>query len=249
MPAQPLFGRVLSATAAVAEHAYPAGLTAESHFHDHSYISIVLGGACTERFAGRVETLAAGSVHLMVAGERHRNDYGADTRCLHIEVDRYLAGDAAPGPLRDPRAPILGHVIAGEFHRHDDVAPLAIEGLLFALFAPEARTADAQPPWLARVTGVLHDAHAQKLTVAQLAIIAGVHPGHLCREFHRRTGRTIGAYVRELRVARARALLARSEAPLAEIALACGFADQSHFATTFRRIMRVTPGKYRRMSR
>lgn len=246
MPARPLFGRVLAASGSVAEHEYPAGLVAAPHFHDRSYLTILLAGAATERFCGRTELLAAPTVHLMTAGERHSNSYDAATRCLHIEVD---AGTLAPGPFRDPRASLLGGLIADEFHRGDELSPVAIEGLLLALLARGSRSSTSTPPWLPRVTNTLRDTFASPVSLEQLAAIAGVHRAHLCREFHRRTGRTIGAYVRELRVNRACMLLASSSATLAEIALECGFADQSHFATTFRRMLRVTPGQYRRMSR
>jgi AraC family transcriptional regulator len=48
------------------------------------------------------------------------------------------------------------------------------------------------------------------------------------------------------RIAHARELLANSELPLAEIALHCGFLDQSRFTTTFRKLSGVTPGQYRK---
>ena len=246
MPAKPLFGRVVATAAAAAEHAYPAGLFAASHFHENSYLTIILAGGTTERFGRRTEQLSPTSVHLMLAGERHSNDYRTDTRCLHLEVDAMLRADVPPGPIQHPRAMLLGGRIYDAFSRGDD---LAIEELLYALFAQSTRSFADAPRWLARVIEVLHDSFDAKVLLRELADLASVHPAHLCREFHLRTGRTIGAYVRGLRIARACALLSRSQTPLAEIALACGFVDQSHFATTFRRAMRVTPGQYRRASR
>src|ERR1043165_3421958 len=164
MPARPLFGRVVATDGSVAAHDYPAGLLATSHFHDHSYLTIVLRGQTTERFDGRSETLGAGAVHLMTAGERHSNAYEADTRCLHIEADAILerVGDLGPGPFRDARATLLGDLIAGEFQRHDDLSPLAIEGLLFALLVRPREQTDASPPWLARVIDALHDSLASR---------------------------------------------------------------------------------------
>jgi len=77
-----------------------------------------------------------------------------------------------------------------------------------------------------------------------LAKIAGVHPVHFARTFRRVYGCTISDYVRGLRVARAMLLL-RGTAPLDEIALAIGFADQSHFCREFKRVAGVTPGEFR----
>jgi AraC-like DNA-binding protein len=101
------------------------------------------------------------------------------------------------------------------------------------------------PPWLTRVRDALHASYRQKPSLDQLAQIAGVVPEHISREFHRYTGRTVGTYVRDLRIVYACRLLETSAATLAEIALDCGFADQSHFASTFRRTMGITPGLYR----
>jgi len=77
----------------------------------------------------------------------------------------------------------------------------------------------------------------------------GIHPVHLAREFRRHYQCTIGEYVRRLKVEYACLQISVSEASLHQIALAAGFFDQSHFARTFKQIMGVTPGNYRRFYR
>jgi AraC family transcriptional regulator len=84
-----------------------------------------------------------------------------------------------------------------------------------------------------------------RLTLQELASDAEVHPVHLAATFRRFFGTTVAAYIRQLRIEYACRELARPDAPLAEIALAAGFADQSHFGRTFKRVMRVTPAEYR----
>jgi AraC family transcriptional regulator len=59
----------------------------------------------------------------------------------------------------------------------------------------------------------------------------------------------VGTYVRRLRVELAGRWLTDTDLPLAEIALAAGFCDQSHFSNLFRRIIGVTPSHYRRQAR
>jgi AraC family transcriptional regulator len=248
----PLFGRVVatmtSARARIAEHEYPAGLRAAAHVHEHSYLTVILDGATTERFSHRSERLVRGDVQFMRAGAVHSNDYAAPTRCLHFELDDT---SFATGPLRDPRSTLLGAMIRDEFRLRDDLAPLAIDGLLAALLArgTRRRTDDDAPRWLMRVRDAVHANFRGKVPLGELSRIAGVHPAHVCREFHRRTGRTVGAYMRELRIAHACRMLDSGNATLAEIALACGFADQSHFASAFRRVMGLTPGRYRALRR
>lgn len=50
-----------------------------------------------------------------------------------------------------------------------------------------------------------------------------------------------------LRIEEAKALLAQPHLPLADIALICGFGDQSHFTRVFGQIVGVSPGAWRRV--
>ena len=52
-------------------------------------------------------------------------------------------------------------------------------------------------------------------------------------------------YIVQLRMERAKTLLSDSDLPLAEVAAQVGFADQSHFSSTFRRTTAMTPRSYR----
>jgi AraC family transcriptional regulator len=66
------------------------------------------------------------------------------------------------------------------------------------------------------------------------------------RAFRQHVGVTVGEYARARLVARAGEDLKRGETPLSDIALAYGFADQSHFSRTFKRFMNMTPDAYRK---
>ncbi len=59
----------------------------------------------------------------------------------------------------------------------------------------------------------------------------------------------MGGFLRRARVEEAARRLAEGAAPLAQIALECGFCDQSHLSRTFKRLMGLTPGAWRRASR
>ena len=58
---------------------------------------------------------------------------------------------------------------------------------------------------------------------------------------------TLGSYVRNLRLEWVAARLLSSEEPLASLALAAGFADQSHLTRAFKRYSGLTPRAYRRI--
>ena len=78
--------------------------------------------------------------------------------------------------------------------------------------------------------------------------MAGLSRYHFLRAFRRETGVTPHAYLTGRRIAAAKALLAGDQ-PLSEVALACGFYDQSHFSRSFKGCTGLTPGQYRRGSR
>jgi AraC family transcriptional regulator len=73
-----------------------------------------------------------------------------------------------------------------------------------------------------------------------------VHPARLARGFRHVWGESVGERLRRLRLEAARDALARPGSDLAEVAHACGFADQSHLTRAFRRAFGLTPGAYRR---
>jgi len=75
-----------------------------------------------------------------------------------------------------------------------------------------------------------------------------VHPVHLCREFRRHFGCTVGELVRRLRVAHAAQQLTETEVPIQEIADLTGFADQAHFTRIFKTHTGTTPLQYRKSS-
>lgn len=74
---------------------------------------------------------------------------------------------------------------------------------------------------------------ADPLTLAQLAMISGVSARQLNRVFSQIQRQPVMRYYRELRLDKARNLLRNSPMPITEIALACGFANSSHFSTAY----------------
>lgn len=86
----------------------------------------------------------------------------------------------------------------------------------------------------------------QPLSLAQLAAEQGQSELRFLREFTRTIGMTPHAYLLDVRVQAARRMIERGQRPLAEIALDCGFAHQSHLGSAFRKVLGVTPGEYRR---
>jgi transcriptional regulator GlxA family with amidase domain len=90
------------------------------------------------------------------------------------------------------------------------------------------------------------DAHLEEsVSIQALAEIAGLSMYHFARAFRRSEGMTPHDYLVQCRVRRVQELLASTDLPLSEIALAAGFSDQSHCARRFRERVGVTPSSYR----
>ena len=243
----------------VAELRFPPRYAQARFDPEHGYLAVVLEGDLRKSFPGRTLGLAAGSAAAIPAAAAHAAAFGADgARVLVVKPSRDQHG-AGPELLRgiaarrDPGLAALAHRISTELAARDSAAPVAVAGLALELFAAAVRNAPAklpfrQPAWLAAVVERLHDQPAGCLCLAELAETVGVDPAHLGRVFQRHYGVSIGTYVRRLRLDRAAARVAGTNAPLASIAAEQGFADQSHFTRAFKLHVGVTPARYRRLA-
>lgn len=84
------------------------------------------------------------------------------------------------------------------------------------------------------------------ISISEVAQACNLSRGYFIRAFRETTGMTPHQWLLSERIDRARDLLRTSNAPLAEVAIACGFADQSHFTRVFSTIVGATPGNWRR---
>lgn len=94
-----------------------------------------------------------------------------------------------------------------------------------------------------RAKEFLTENFTQNISLDTLSKIAYLSPFHLLRAFRQSVGLPPHEYLINLRVERGKQLLAQGR-PLAEVAHATGFCDQSHFSRQFKRLVGVTPGHY-----
>jgi AraC family transcriptional regulator len=88
---------------------------------------------------------------------------------------------------------------------------------------------------------------APLLKLEELASQVGYSRGHFLKMFRTTTGTSPHQYLVQRRVERAKALLSAGQLPLTEIAVTCGFSNQSHFSAEFRRRVGTSPAHYRRI--
>jgi AraC family transcriptional regulator len=244
----------------LAECEYRSGLEMPRHWHDFPHFYFVLRGACTETNERTTRLCKPWSLVFLPAGAAHSNHYhDAGTRTFDIQLDpcwlsrlrEHLGGLDHPCSFLGGLAAQIAAGIYAEFQTMDTASPLAIEGLALALLAETTRcraaVPDRKPPrWLREARELFNSQFAEKLSLEAVAQAVDVHPTHLAREFRQRYRFTVGDYVRDLRIEEARRELSTSDAPVAEIALAAGFSDQSHFTRVFKRHTGLTPTEFRR---
>lgn len=248
----------------VGETVFAPDLAIPQHEHERSFICFVLEGLGTRSWPARAGREAPMSLTVFPAGVPHANQWhGGGGRALHLEfAPGWLArlegrtrvleepGDFTGGPP----AWLLGSLVR-ECREPDGVTPLVVEGLVLEMLAACDRLRGGKgvrsvaPPWLGRVQEVMRDRFREDLTIAEIAVGAGVSADHLARVFRRHFGCAPGEHLRRLRIGFACERLAEGRESLADIALAAGFADQSHFTRVFRRQVGITPAAFRRGKR
>jgi len=105
------------------------------------------------------------------------------------------------------------------------------------------------PRWhgrFAKAIAMIHSSYGEGLDIKRLAKMVGVSQSQFERLFSRILGTTPYEYLLRVRIAAARALLENSDRTIADIACETGFYDHSHFTRTFKRLVGVSPGKYRK---
>jgi AraC-like DNA-binding protein len=105
------------------------------------------------------------------------------------------------------------------------------------------------PRWhgrFAQVVAHIHAHYGEPLEVKKLAALAGISQSQFERRFNRIFGATPYEYLLRVRIAAARTLLETTDRTIADIACETGFYDHSHFTRTFKHIIGVSPGLYRR---
>jgi AraC family transcriptional regulator len=220
-----------------------------THTHRNAYFSFVAAGSYTER-VGRIKR-ECGPLSMLMheSGETHEDVFHAcPVELLRIEETGSQLLRGAKQAWSD-QLPFLCQKMLRELSHADGCTPIILHGLAHELVG-ELRRASArkagEPSWLSTVDQILNETFRQPLDLASVAIAADVHPVHLCRAYRKHRRQTVGERMRELRLQSACRLLVGSMAPVGEVALECGFSDQSHLARLMRKRMGLTPSEYRR---
>jgi AraC family transcriptional regulator len=98
---------------------------------------------------------------------------------------------------------------------------------------------------LRRIKELVHAKMEDDLSLDEMAQSVGLSTAHFARMFRKSTGQTPHQFVLRQRLERAKALLRAPDARVLDVAVACGFKTQQHFAQAFRDLWGVSPTEYR----
>jgi AraC family transcriptional regulator len=144
------------------------------------------------------------------------------------------------------------HAIRSELGRNREGARTAALQLAELLTIPTtlepAAARGGLAPWQkGKVDRYLRERIAHPAPVHEIAQHVSLSASHFSRAFRETFGVSPHVYVIRLRMERAQRLLLDSDESLDEIAVACGFSDQTHFCRCFRREIGQPPGRWRRL--
>jgi AraC family transcriptional regulator len=98
---------------------------------------------------------------------------------------------------------------------------------------------------LRRIKELVHAKMEDDLSLDEMAQSVGLSTAHFARMFRKSTGETPHQFVLRQRLERAKAMLRAPDARVLDVAVACGFKTQQHFAQVFRDVWGVSPTEYR----
>jgi AraC-like DNA-binding protein len=117
--------------------------------------------------------------------------------------------------------------------------------VLDLIAAAEHPVPAAQDRKLRRSLAFIGHHFTEPIGLADVARVAGFAPRHFARLFKRRESTTFEAYVRKLRIERAKQLLAGTDLSVERVAQLSGFVLRPHFHRVFKQIVGTTPAEFR----
>jgi len=116
----------------------------------------------------------------------------------------------------------------------------------YATSQPQIQEYNGLAPFkLKQILELIHDSLSEEISLLELAKYLDLSQFHFCREFKKSVGVTPHHYIMQQRVKMAKQVLKQQDLPIAEVAVECGFSNQSHLGRVFKQHTGTTPRRFR----
>jgi AraC family transcriptional regulator len=215
-----------------------------------------------------VDVPLAGNSNLWIIPEGVEFEGAFDVGDINACASIFMIRDRLPEEYRSlVTEPVLGFrhdaltrglaELQKELSIQDNVFPLMADGWMLQALAHMVRVTNAKEPvgagqsssltprQLRRAMDFMRAHLSGNISLEQLASVCDLSVNYFARAFKKCTGVPPHRWLVEMRLEKAKDLLLNTKTPLAEVAVACGFVDQSHLTKTFVRATGNTPGEWR----
>ncbi len=235
------------------------------HCHDTYEVYYMTHGECSMFIKDKTYHTSDNNLYIIPPGYVHSNTYTVEN------IERYVfnfSEDMVPDTLLQPFKKLAEKIVYipkypaellmlfkqlhSEIKKQDAYAPLMIQDTVHRLLVHLLRN-ESLPN---TVEGITHplinkllrhiDEHfSEHVTIQQASEMLHVNRSYLSRLFHQHTGFTFPNYLCTVRLREAKKLLSRTNLPLTDIAMQCGFSSIVYFSTTFAKYESITASMYR----
>ncbi len=145
-------------------------------------------------------------------------------------------------------AKLLMLKIHSELMVNDSLSNSSIK-ILFLSMLDQTKSSNRlrKPEWITKLHELLNDRWTETVSLEDLAANLKVHPVTISKHFTKYFSCTLGEYMRKVKIDKSISLIKNSKLSLTEIALQCGFADQSHFTRNFKKLTGFLPKNFRNL--
>ena len=238
------------------------------HTHDTYVVGTIVGGCEQFTIGGVLYRAKAGDLVFVNPGEVHDGEPGSDHFAYRmtypsvglvksLAVDLFYRNKLQAPHFREPvvHDPDMAELFANAHKALEksgnkleaDTAFVTVLSMLltrYSDYGPARELNGVETGPIRRVKDYLDAYYAEDVELAELAEIAGLSRHYLIRAFRKATGMTPHAYLTDRRIDAARNMLRSGLSP-ADVALRCGFFDQSHLTKVFKARIGVTPGEFK----
>lgn len=238
------------------------------HSHDEFVIGFIESGALKLNHRGSNQVASQGNFYIVNPDVVHAGHSGDESgwKCTTLYVDRVLFQQTVCEATGRDLTPFFPELILQDkrlvqpflklylsLERMDSLLEcesqllnlLATLTTSYADMSQSVRPTGQESQPVKQVREYIEAHYSEKVLLEDLANLANLSKFHLLRTFSLEVGRPPHAYLEQIRIDRAKALLLKG-CPISQIAIETGYIDQSHFTNRFKCFMGVTPWQFAR---